>query len=58
MRLFETETGNLVRGLNEPGECVWKVGFVKHTYAIVCKRAGKTVIEIWSLLGSGKGGRR
>lgn len=49
VRLYETETGNLVRELNEPGECVWKVAFVKCTYAIMCKRAGKTVVEIWSL---------
>lgn len=49
VRLYETETGNYVRELNEPGECVWKVAFLKCTYAIMCKRAGKTVVEIWSL---------
>ena len=49
VRLFETKTGNYVRELNEPGECVWKVAFVKCTCAIMCKRAGKTVVEIWSL---------
>ena len=49
VRLYETETGNYVRELNEPGECVWKVAFVKCTCAIMCKRAGKTVVEIWSL---------
>ena len=56
VRLFETDTGNYVRELNEPGECVWKVAFVKYTCAIMCKRAGKTVVEIWSLLESRKGG--
>lgn len=45
-----------MRELNEPGECVWKVAFVKYTCAIMCKRAGKTVVEIWSLLESKKGG--
>jgi F-box and WD-40 domain protein CDC4 len=58
VRLFETETGNFVRELNQPGECVWKVAFVKYTCAIMCKRAGKTVVEIWSLLGGGKAGKK
>jgi F-box and WD-40 domain protein CDC4 len=49
VKLYETETGNYVRELNEPGECVWKVAFVKHICAIMCKRGGKTVVEIWSL---------
>ena len=49
VKLYETETGNFVRELNESGECVWKVAFVKHAYAIMCKRAGKTVVEIWGL---------
>ena len=49
VKLYETETGNYVRELNEPGECVWKVAFVNYTCAIMCKRAGKTVVEIWSL---------
>jgi len=49
VKLYETETGNYVRELNEPGECVWKVAFVKYTCAIMCKRGGKTVVEIWSL---------
>ena len=49
VKLYETQTGNFVRELNEPGECVWKVAFVKFTCAIMCKRGGKTVVEIWSL---------
>ena len=55
VKLYETETGNYVRELNEPGECVWKVAFVKYTCAIMCKRGGKTVVEIWSL---GKAARK
>jgi F-box and WD-40 domain protein CDC4 len=49
VKLYETEIGNYVRELNGPGECVLKVAFVKYTCAIMCKRAGKTVVEIWSL---------
>lgn len=58
VRLFETRTGNYVRELSEFGECLWKVAFVKCTCAIMCKRAGKTVVEIWSLSEDRKGARR
>ncbi|KAF8159196.1 WD40-repeat-containing domain protein [Crassisporium funariophilum] len=49
VRLFETGSGNYVRDLSDPGESVWKVAFVKDTCAVMLKRAGKTVVEIWSL---------
>lgn len=58
VRLFETKTGKYVRELNGPGESVWKVAFLDHTCAITSKRAEKTVVEIWSLLGSRKGRRK
>jgi F-box and WD-40 domain protein CDC4 len=48
VRLFETKTGAYVRELTEPCESVWKVIYRKDTCAIMCKRAGKTVMEIWS----------
>lgn len=48
-RLYETQTGNFVRELSEPSESVWKVAFVKDLCAVMCKRAEKTVVEIWSL---------
>jgi F-box and WD-40 domain protein CDC4 len=57
VRLFETETGNYVRDLSEPGESVWKVVFGRDVCAVMCKRAGKSVTEIWSLRGMwGRGG--
>ncbi|KII86052.1 hypothetical protein PLICRDRAFT_56515 [Plicaturopsis crispa FD-325 SS-3] len=48
VRLFETATGNFVRDLSEPSESVWKVVWNRNTAAVTCKRAGKTVMEIWS----------
>ena len=54
VKLYETDTGKYVRELNEPGECVWKVAFMKHTCAIMCKRGGKTVVEIWSMAKAAK----
>lgn len=47
---FEPHTGRCeyVRELSEPSESVWKVACTRETCAIMCKRAGKTVMEIWS----------
>lgn len=57
LRLFETEMGNHVRDLSEPGESVWKVVFGRDVCAVMCKRAGRSVTEIWSLRGMlGRGG--
>ena len=49
VRLFETKTGTYVRELSEACESVWKVAYREDTYAVMCRRAGKTVMEIWSL---------
>ncbi|KAF5386374.1 hypothetical protein D9757_006628 [Collybiopsis confluens] len=97
VRLFETQTGNYVRDLSEPSDCVWKIGIgyrvggddrdrqrqrqrqrrgggvergledgvadaddgsqsgsrgvFGEVLAIMCRRQGKTVMEIWSLRG-------
>ncbi|KAG2144341.1 WD40-repeat-containing domain protein [Suillus clintonianus] len=48
VRVFETQNGMYVRDLSERCESVWKVAYKKGTCAIMCKRAGKTVIEIWT----------
>lgn len=48
VRLFETKTGKYIRDLTEPAESVWKVGYVGNICAIMCKRARKTVMEVWS----------
>lgn len=37
-----------VRELTEPTESVWKVAFTRETCAVMSKRGGKTVMEIWS----------
>ncbi|PFH50976.1 hypothetical protein AMATHDRAFT_3485 [Amanita thiersii Skay4041] len=49
VRLYETQTGNYVRDLSEPSENVWKVAFGRETCAVMCRRAGQTVMEIWSM---------
>lgn len=47
---FDRETGRCeyVRELTELSESVWKVAYTRETCAIMCKRGGKTVMEIWS----------
>ena len=63
VRLFEYKKGNVavsaaagnvpgnfeyVRELTDASESVWKIAYSHETCAIVCKRAGKTQLEIWS----------
>ena len=49
VRLFETQTGAYVRELSDSSESVWKVAYGKESCAIMCKRAGHTVMEVWSM---------
>ncbi|OSX61347.1 hypothetical protein POSPLADRAFT_1182469 [Postia placenta MAD-698-R-SB12] len=37
-----------VRDLSESSDSVWKVAYMRETCVVMCKRAGKTVLEIWS----------
>ena len=39
---------SFVRDLCEPSESVWKVAYTRETCAVLCKKAGKMVAEIWS----------
>jgi len=52
-RIYETATGNYIRDLTDPSETVWKVAYLKHTCAIMCKRAGRTIVEIWNMRPKG-----
>jgi len=48
-RIYETATGNYIRDLTDLSETVWKVAYLKDTCAIMCKRAGRTIVEIWNM---------
>jgi hypothetical protein len=48
VRLFKTEMGRYVRDLTELVESVCKVGCVGNVHAVMCRRARKTVEEVWS----------
>ena len=48
VRLFDVGSGAYVRDITSPSETVWKVVFRREVCAIMCRRAGKTTVEIWS----------
>ncbi|KIM55986.1 hypothetical protein SCLCIDRAFT_17245 [Scleroderma citrinum Foug A] len=48
VRMYETQSGVHVTDLSERSESVWKVACKHGTCAIMCRRAGATVMEIWS----------
>lgn len=48
VRLYDARTGEFVRDLTSPAEAVWKVAHKFDKCVVMCKRAGKTVMEIWS----------
>ena len=58
VRLYEFELGaapsafepqcRFVRDMCEPSESVWKVAYTRETCAILSKKLGKMVVEIWS----------
>ena len=66
VRLWDVKTGSYVREMCESSESVWKVGFGggdarigqgggREVLGIMCKRNGKTAVEIWSLRPRGSG---
>lgn len=50
VRLYDTKTGNYIRDFTDVSDTVWKVAYLKDTCAIMCRRAGKTAVEILSLI--------
>ncbi|KAI9449118.1 WD40 repeat-like protein [Russula earlei] len=48
VRLFDVGSGAYIRDVTAPSETVWKVVFRREVCAIMCRRAGKTTVEIWS----------
>jgi len=48
VRLFDVGSGAYVRDITAPSETVWKVVFRREVCAIMCRRAGKTTVEMWS----------
>ena len=55
VRLYEVQTGNYVRDVSEGGEGIWRVVVGWGVCVVVCKRGGKSVVEIWSMRPEGSG---
>ena len=60
VKLWELTTGRWVRDLSDVSTSVWKVGCVwgHGCVAVMCRRDGKTVVEIWSMRPRVKGKER
>jgi F-box and WD-40 domain protein CDC4 len=56
VRLFDVGTGAYVRDIAQPSDTVWKVVFRREVCAIMCRRVGKTTVEIWSFRPREEGG--
>jgi F-box and WD-40 domain protein CDC4 len=50
VKLWDIKTGNFIRELSKPSEAVWRVNFKNDKCAVLCKRAGKTVLELLSFV--------
>lgn len=53
VRLYEVQTGNYVRDVSEGGQGIWRVVVGWGVCVVVCKRGGKSVVEIWSMRPEG-----
>jgi F-box and WD-40 domain protein CDC4 len=42
------KTGQLVREMTTPCEAVWRVSFREDRCVIMCRRGGRTAMEIWT----------
>ena len=56
VKLWELASGRWVRDLSDVSTSVWKVGCVwgQGCVAVMCRREGKTVVEVWSMRPRGK----
>ncbi|KDN39439.1 hypothetical protein RSAG8_08845, partial [Rhizoctonia solani AG-8 WAC10335] len=48
VKMYDMKTGQLVREMTSPCEAVWRVSFRDDRCVIMCRRSGRTVMEIWT----------
>ena len=46
VKLWDLRTGAFIRELSKPCEAVWRVTFKEDKCVVLCKRGGKTVMEV------------
>ncbi|KIM39511.1 hypothetical protein M413DRAFT_447003 [Hebeloma cylindrosporum] len=56
VKLWDLSTGLWIRDLTDVSTSVWKVGCVwgQGCVAVMCRREGKTVVEVWSMRPRGR----
>ncbi|CAE6474104.1 unnamed protein product [Rhizoctonia solani] len=48
VKLYDMKTGQYIREMTAPCEAVWRVSFRDDRCVIMCRRSGRTVMEIWT----------
>ncbi|KAG8793800.1 hypothetical protein FRC12_001572 [Ceratobasidium sp. 428] len=48
VKMYDMKTGQLVREMTSPCEAVWRVSFREDRCVIMCRRGGRTIMEIWT----------
>ena len=60
VKIWDLNTGTMVRELSQPAEAVWRVAFESERCVVLASRSGRTVMEVWDfcpqeLEGEGEG---
>jgi F-box and WD-40 domain protein CDC4 len=48
VKVWNLQTGQLLRELSSPADAVWRVAFEEEKAVIMASRSGRTVMEVWS----------
>ncbi|GAB1518570.1 hypothetical protein RhiTH_001632 [Rhizoctonia solani] len=48
VKMYDMKTGQFVREMTTPCEAVWRVSFRDDKCVMMCRRSGRTVMEIWT----------
>ena len=47
VKIWDLNTGAMVRELSQPAEAVWRVAFESERCVVLASRSGRTVMEVW-----------
>ena len=47
VKIWNLQTGALIRELSQPAEAVWRVAFEEERSVVLASRQGRTVMEVW-----------
>ncbi len=55
VKIWDLDTGVLIRELSQPAEAVWRVAFERERCVVMASRAGRTAMEVWDFAPPGEG---